>query len=50
MNGANVLPCISTTNPPKITIAMMMGNSQYFFRARMKATSSKKKDMFGKEL
>src|SRR6516164_6535214 len=45
MNGAITDPCDSTTKPPKTAIMTMIGNSQNFLRTRMKAQSSRTKDM-----
>ncbi len=36
MNGAIAVPLVSTMRPPKMTIMMKIGISQYFFRTRRK--------------
>ena len=40
MNGAIAEPLVSTIRPPKITIMIMIGNSQNFLRSFMNAHSS----------
>src|SRR5580692_8945153 len=40
MNGAMAEPLVSTIRPPKITIMIMIGNSQNFLRSFMNAHSS----------
>ena len=38
-------PCDKTINPPKSAVTMIIGTSQYFFRARIKSNSSLKKSI-----
>jgi len=40
MNGATTEPCARINNPAKISITMMIGANQIFFRTRRKTQSS----------
>src|SRR5437899_11982393 len=40
MKGAIAEPLVSTSRPPKISIMIRIGSSQYFLRARRKAQNS----------
>ena len=44
MKGAIAEPLVSTIRPPKMTIIMKMGISQYFFRARRNDQNSRRND------
>jgi hypothetical protein len=44
MNGATTDPLVNTSNPPSSSITIIIGASQYFLRARMKAKSSTMND------
>lgn len=45
MKGATALPWVRTIRPPNNNIMIIMGSSQYFLRARMKAQSSFRNDI-----
>ena len=45
MNGATAEPWLRTSNPPKATMVIIMGRSQYFFRTRKNAQSSIRKSI-----
>ena len=45
MKGAIAEPLVSTIRPPKNSIIMKMGISQYFFRARRNNQNSRRNDI-----
>ena len=47
MNGAIAEPLVSTIRPPKMTIMMKIGISQYFFRTRRNDQNSLRERQHG---
>jgi len=45
MKGATAVPCVKMRSPPNIASTMIIGSNQNFFRAFIKANSSRKKDI-----